>query len=98
MQAKAPVAVPIVLNFLVGIGTGFFTVCTSLLRFGLAPKLNGTATIYGIDLFAGQGGAVTATVSLHVVHHVVEGLIVPFHPSLTSFVAFLEPSASLSSS
>ncbi|WWD16590.1 hypothetical protein CI109_101018 [Kwoniella shandongensis] len=48
MKAHAPIAVPIVLNFFVGIGTGFLT----------------TTTIYGIDLFAGQGGAVTATFNL----------------------------------
>ncbi|RSH94560.1 hypothetical protein EHS25_004364 [Saitozyma podzolica] len=47
-EAKAPIAVPIVLNFFVGVGTGFLT----------------TVTIYGIDLFAGQGGAVTATFNL----------------------------------
>ncbi|WWC68737.1 uncharacterized protein I206_102671 [Kwoniella pini CBS 10737] len=42
------IAVPIVLNFFVGIGTGFLT----------------TTTIYSIDLFTGQGGAVTATFNL----------------------------------
>ncbi|OCF32300.1 hypothetical protein I316_05968 [Kwoniella heveanensis BCC8398] len=48
IQAHAPIAVPIVLNLFVGIGTGFLT----------------TTTIYGIDLFTGQGGAVTATFNL----------------------------------
>ncbi|WWC60193.1 uncharacterized protein I303_102758 [Kwoniella dejecticola CBS 10117] len=42
------IAVPIVLNFFIGIGTGFLT----------------TTTIYSIDLFTGQGGAVTATFNL----------------------------------
>ncbi|ORY29520.1 major facilitator superfamily domain-containing protein [Naematelia encephala] len=48
MQANAPIAVPIVLNLFVGLGTGFLT----------------TVTIYSIDLFPGQGGAVTATFNL----------------------------------
>ncbi|WVR03902.1 hypothetical protein IAU60_000901 [Kwoniella sp. DSM 27419] len=48
IEVHAHIAVPIVLNFFVGIGVGFLT----------------TTTIYGIDLFAGQGGAVTATFNL----------------------------------
>ncbi|OCF58020.1 hypothetical protein L486_04047 [Kwoniella mangroviensis CBS 10435] len=47
-QTHTHIAVPIILNFFIGIGTGFLT----------------TTTIYGIDLFTGQGGAVTATFNL----------------------------------
>ncbi|ORX36481.1 major facilitator superfamily domain-containing protein [Kockovaella imperatae] len=47
-EAKAPIAVPIILNTLVGISLGFLT----------------TVTVYGLDLFPGQGGAATATFNL----------------------------------
>ncbi|WWC87778.1 uncharacterized protein L201_002670 [Kwoniella dendrophila CBS 6074] len=47
-QTRTHIAVPIVLNFFIGIGVGFLT----------------TTTIFGIDLFTGQGGAVTATFNL----------------------------------
>ncbi|WVQ78721.1 hypothetical protein IAT38_000808 [Cryptococcus sp. DSM 104549] len=48
MQAHAPMAVPVVLSFFVGLGTGFLP----------------TVTIYGIDLVPGKGGSVTATFNL----------------------------------
>ncbi|CAD6587454.1 MAG: hypothetical protein TREMPRED_004760 [Tremellales sp. Tagirdzhanova-0007] len=48
LEARAPIAVPIILNFFVGISASFLT----------------TVTIYGVDLFTGQGGAVTATYNL----------------------------------
>lgn len=47
MKYSVHVSVPIILNFVFGIGTGFLT----------------TTTIFGIDLMPGQGGAVTASVS-----------------------------------
>ncbi|ODN97426.1 hypothetical protein L198_03990 [Cryptococcus wingfieldii CBS 7118] len=48
MEVHAPMAVPVVLNFFVGVGTGFLT----------------TTTIYGIDSVPGKGGAVTASFNL----------------------------------
>lgn len=47
MQYKVHVSVPIILQFIFGIGNGFLT----------------TTTIFGIDLMPGKGGAVTASVS-----------------------------------
>lgn len=47
MQYRVHVSVPIIFNFVFGVGTGFLT----------------TTTIFGIDLMPGKGGAVTASVS-----------------------------------
>lgn len=66
LAAKAPIAVPIVLNFFVGVATGNLTtgkhMTSSHATYSVDARL---ATIYGIDLFPGQGGAVTATVCYH---------------------------------
>ncbi|KAM0753668.1 MFS general substrate transporter [Meredithblackwellia eburnea MCA 4105] len=48
LQAKAPLAVTLVINFFIGLGTGTI----------------GTATVYGQDLKPGQGGAVSASLNL----------------------------------
>ncbi|WRT65600.1 uncharacterized protein IL334_002545 [Kwoniella shivajii] len=48
VEAHTHIAVLIVMNFFIGMGTGYLT----------------TATIYSIDLFPGKGGAVTATFNL----------------------------------
>lgn len=48
LQAKAPLAATLVLQFLVGLGTGTI----------------GTATVYGQDILPGKGGAVSASLNL----------------------------------
>lgn len=50
MQKHVHVSVPLIFTFLCGLGSGFLT----------------TTTVYSIDLFPGQGGAVTASVSSNV--------------------------------
>ena len=56
------VAAPIIFTFIIGIGVSFLTTSQSsrhVNRIMLIP-----ATIYGLDLFPGQGGAITAAFNL----------------------------------
>ncbi|KAK4687614.1 hypothetical protein P7C73_g2490, partial [Tremellales sp. Uapishka_1] len=60
LQERVHIAVPVVLMFFNGLGLGFLT----------------TATVYGIDLFPGQGGAVTATTQFNLVRCIMGAVAV----------------------
>jgi len=92
LEARAPLAATLVVNFFVGLGTG--TINT-----GISPLFNIhefdtdviIATVYGQDLKAGQGGAVSASVSSHDSQFIPPLMMMcVYHTSLILLDAYLE--------